>query len=75
MSDYDDTRGGEWAGEHDWAIPAAPRKRRDIDTGSNRQAFKVASASTLSYASGSLHENGLSSSLTRPVSRVVPSSG
>lgn len=43
MSDYDDTRESDksWSGQHDWAIPAAPRKRRAIDTGQDRNTFKV----------------------------------
>ena len=41
MSRFDDTPESAWGGDHDWAIPAAPRVRRDIDTGQNRQAYKV----------------------------------
>ncbi len=39
MANYDDDN--PWRGDNSWAIPADPRKRRDIDIGSNRQAFKV----------------------------------
>jgi hypothetical protein len=43
MADFDDTRETDrsWSGDTSWAIPAAPRKRRDIDLGQDRNTFKV----------------------------------
>lgn len=40
---FDDTPESDdsWKGQHDWAIPAAPRKRSVIDTGPARHTFRV----------------------------------
>jgi hypothetical protein len=39
VSEYDND--DPWAGDHDWAIPATPRKRRHIDIGQDRNTYRV----------------------------------